>query len=336
MDDPRIHLRQLRLVESRRRAAEAGEVERGDQRCGIDHRLDRIARPDPREQRDDRLRLDPRVAKMRDAQRSQTLGQFALGAGQQRFVREGGWRDAHRIEHLQLQRGVGHMVFAAHDMGDAQIGIVDRRWQHIQPRSVGAAHDGIAHRLRIEALGPADQIVPMDRCVMIQLEPPVRRDAIRLKLRLLRIAQRQRRAIVHRWQAAPEQDLALQIEFLCALIGRIDAPRRDQCVEPRLIQRESLRLAHLGIGRQAQPGEIGADAVDEPLLGPLGIGVVDAQHEPPALPPREHPIVQPRPDIADVEHAGGRGREAGDDGHARAPTAAGGRSEAVCERRHRR
>ena len=88
VDDPRVELRELGLVEPRRRAAEAGEVEARDQRRGIGERLDRIAGPDPREQRDQRLRLDPGLAEMIDAERAEPLRQLAFAAGQQRLVRE--------------------------------------------------------------------------------------------------------------------------------------------------------------------------------------------------------------------------------------------------------
>jgi hypothetical protein len=74
MQDPRIHLRQLALVEPRRCTAEPGEIERRDQRRGVGDRLDRIARSDPREQRAHRLWLDPDVPEMIRAERAQPLG----------------------------------------------------------------------------------------------------------------------------------------------------------------------------------------------------------------------------------------------------------------------
>ena len=137
------------------------------------------------------------------------------------------------------------MILAPHDMRDAQIGIVDRRGQHVQPRSVRAPDHGIAHRRRIEPLRPADQIVPRDRHGVIEPEAPVRHDAIVRQRGAIRVGQRQRGAIVDRRQPAPQLDLALQLQFLRAFIRRIDPPRRDQFVEPRLIQREPVGLAHL-------------------------------------------------------------------------------------------
>jgi hypothetical protein len=93
-------------------------------------------------------------------------------------------------------------------------------------------------------------------------------------------------------------------------------PALDQRREPRLVQREPRRLAFLAIGCHPQPVEIATDRFDEPLLAPCRIGVVDPQQEASALRPREHPVVQRRADVADVQPAGGRGGETGYDGHA--------------------
>ena len=217
-------------------------------------------------------------------------------------MRERGRRRAHRREHLKLERGVRHMVLAAHDMGDAQIHVVDRARQHVEPRSVGAADHRVAHRRRVELLGAADQVVPRDRRVMVEPEPPVRSHALRLQPRPLGIVQRQRRPVVDRRQPAPEQHLAPEVELLRALIGGIDAPRRDQPGKARLVEIEPLGLPHLGVGGQPEPRQVASDRVDEPLLAALRVGVVDAQHEASAGLPRPQPIVQRCADVADVEH----------------------------------
>ena len=81
---------------------------------------------------------------------------------------------AQRREHLQLNRAVRHMVLAADDVGDAKVDVVDHAGQQIEPAAVGAPDDGIADQPRVEPLVAADQVVPLDRRVMIQPEPPVR------------------------------------------------------------------------------------------------------------------------------------------------------------------
>src|SRR5690606_40454655 len=96
----------------------------------------------------------------------------------------------------------------------------------------------------------------------------------------LGIAERQRGAVIDRRQPAPERDLALEVELLRGLVAGVDAARRLQPLERRLIEREPGRLPLLAIGREAEPGEIAADRLDERLAAPLRVGIVDAQQEP--------------------------------------------------------
>ena len=253
---------------------------------------------------------------MRDAERAQPLRQFALRADQQRLVREGRRCNAHRIEHLELQRGVRDMVLAAHDMRDAHLNIVDRRGQHIEPRPVGAADDGIAHRRGIEFLGPTDQIVPHDRRGMIELEAPVRLDASGFEARPLGVAQRERGAVVDRRQPAPGGDLAFEVELLRGFVRRVDAAGVAQRRKARLIERKARRLPLLARNRQPEPGEIGTDRIDKARFAALGIGIVDPQPELAILRFRPQPIVERGADVADVQHASRRRGEASADRHA--------------------
>ncbi len=225
-------------VEPGRRAAEGGEIEALDQRRHVGERLDRQAGADPRQLGDQSGRLDPRLAHRLDAERAEPLGELALRADQQRLVREGGRRRAERLEHLQLQPGIGDMILAAHDMGDAHVDIVDHARQHVEPAAVLAPDHRIAEQGRIEMLAAADQIVPFDRRVMIEPEAPVRPPPLRLEPRPLGVAQRQRGAVVDRRPAAAEQDLALELELLRGLIGRIGAAGLAQPRERRLVAAE--------------------------------------------------------------------------------------------------
>ena len=175
------------------------------------------------------------------------------------------------------------MILAAHDMGNAHIDIVDRRGQHIQPRSVGAADDRIGQQFRIEMLRPPHQIVPLDGRIMIELEAPVGSDARCLFRRPIVGGQRQRGAFIDRRQPARCEHLAADVQLFGGLVTGIDSACGDQPVERGFIEGEAAGLACLAIGRHPQPGEIGADAVDEPFFGPGQIGVVDPQPELPAL-----------------------------------------------------
>ena len=253
---------------------------------------------------------------MLDAERAEPLRQFSFCPDQQRFVRESRRGGAHRGEHLQLQRSVRHMVLAAYDMGDAHLRVIDRRRQHVEPRSIGAADDRVAHRRGIELLGSPNQIVPNDWRIMVELEAPVRHDAIGLQRGAIGVAQRERRTVIDRRQAAPRGDLALQIELLPRLISGIDPPGVAQLLETRLIDRKARRLPLLAIGDKSEPVQIGANPLDETLFAARGIGIVDPQPEFPAIFARPQPAMQRGADVPDMQHAGGRRGETGADGHA--------------------
>src|SRR3546814_6011517 len=87
MEDFLVEQRQFTLVEARRRAAKAREVDAFDERRGRGHRLDRIAGAEPREQRDERDRLDPFLAQARHAERTKPLRQFTPGSPKPRLMR---------------------------------------------------------------------------------------------------------------------------------------------------------------------------------------------------------------------------------------------------------
>ena len=68
--------------------------------------------------------------------------------------------------------------------------------------------------------------------------------------------------------------------------------------------------------RQAEPGQIVSYPLRMVLAGTLAVGVVEAKDEASAILARPQPIVDRGADIADMEPAGRRRREAGDDGQA--------------------
>ena len=64
---------------------------------------------------------------------------------------------------------------------------------------------------------------------------------------------------------------------------------------------------------EPEPAQAVDDAGDHLPRRPLGVGVLDAQHERAAMPPREQPVEERRARAADVEVAG-RGRRKADAG----------------------
>ena len=73
-------------------AAEGGEIKACDQCGAVSNRLDRQRRAQPREQRNDRLRLNPAFPERIAAERSEALRKLAFTPHQQRFMRKGGER----------------------------------------------------------------------------------------------------------------------------------------------------------------------------------------------------------------------------------------------------
>src|SRR6185436_17041227 len=108
----------------------------------------------------------------------------------------------------------------------------------------------------------------------VEQEAPVRLLSGGGPRRMVRVGQRQRGAVVDRWQSAPEQDLALQFQLLRGLVAAIDAARLEQSCEFSFVKRRPCGLPLLTVGNEAQPGEVLADRCDVFLAAAFGIGIV--------------------------------------------------------------
>ena len=84
---------------------------------------------------------------------------------------EGGRRGAQRLEQLDLRRGVGHMVLAADDMGDAEVDVVDHARQRVEIGAVVPDQHRVRQRGGIDMLPPAHEIVPDDVALLEQEAP---------------------------------------------------------------------------------------------------------------------------------------------------------------------
>ena len=129
----------MRRGPAERRKVEIGGkfVERGD-------RLDRLRRPDPRDNVEQGHRLDALFAEVRRAVRAQALRQFTFGHHQQGLVRELGRLRPQRLKHLDLSRAVGDVILAANNVGYVEVDIVNDAWQQIEPAAVLPPDDRIA------------------------------------------------------------------------------------------------------------------------------------------------------------------------------------------------
>ena len=106
-------------------------------------RRDRIRGADHRDVARHGHRLDALRAQARDGERPVALRQrLPVGADQQTVMAEGGRRGAERLEQLDLRRGVGDVVLAADDMGDAEIDVVDHARQRVEIGAVFPTRTG--------------------------------------------------------------------------------------------------------------------------------------------------------------------------------------------------
>ena len=131
------------------------------------------------------------------------------------------------------------MVLAANDVGDTEVDVVDHARQQIEPAAVFAADDRVGQQLGIELLLAADEVGEDDRRIMVELEAPVGRSAVRSRRAF-------GRALVDRRQPAPQQDLAAKVELLRRLVASVDPARVLQPLELPFVEVEPLRLANHG------------------------------------------------------------------------------------------
>ena len=141
-------------IEFGRRLRGRGQIEALGQIGHRRHGGDVFRGADQHRQRGHRHRLDAGFAQAGDRQRAGALRQpFAGGGGQQIVVAEGRRLGAERLEQRDLHAGIGDMVVAADDMGDAQVDVVDDRRQRVE---IGAV---LAHQHRVGQRGEVDGLV---------------------------------------------------------------------------------------------------------------------------------------------------------------------------------
>ena len=120
-------------IEFRRRASEMREIEIGHAVVEMDPRLDRIGGAESGQQAVQGHRLQTRFALVPNRQRTEALGErFALRTGEERKMSVGRGRISQGLRDLDLNSCVGDMVFAANDMGDSHLAVVDDGGQRIE------------------------------------------------------------------------------------------------------------------------------------------------------------------------------------------------------------
>ena len=144
-----VHPAQLLLVEHGRVPRHAREVEVLDQLVGREEGRRLVVAP--AEQRDVVAHGLGQVAggaQLLDRGCAVALGELlAVGPVQQREVRVGGRLRAQRPQDHHLPRGVGDVVLAAHDLGDAHVAVVDGDGEVVERAAVRAADHEVLDRL---------------------------------------------------------------------------------------------------------------------------------------------------------------------------------------------
>ncbi len=309
---------ELDEVEARRRAADGVEAERVDHLLRREHLLVAMSPTQAHEVVPQRFRQESHGAVGLDAERAMAFRQLrAVGPVDERDVRHHRHLPAHRRVDLRLARGVGEMVVAADDVGDAHVVVVDDHRQHVGRRAVGAQQ----HEVVEIAVRPGDAalhlVVDHGLALGRRLEAHDRRDA---RGRLGGVAVAPASVVAHRALLGLGA-LAHRREFILAGEAMIRLALGEQSQRHLAVTVGAGELVHrLAVPIEAEPGEAVDDRGDRGVGRALAVGVLDAQEHLAAVTTGEEPVEERGTRAADVEEARGRGREARDDliGHRRA------------------
>ena len=243
------------------------------------------------------------VAVLLDEGAAVALGHLAgaVGLEDEGDVGVGRQRRAEGAEELDVLRGVGEVVLAADDVGDAHRDVVDHVDEVEDRLAVGAEEDEVAVLRALDAA--AHEVVDHHRGrghlldvalgEVVELHPPLA------------------------LEAEPPRAVLL---VRPALLG--------QRLELGAVEVAALRL-EIGAAGTADLGTLvpvhpePAHALEEHAQGLVGVAllvrVLDAEDEGAAGVAGVQPVEEGRPRAADVEEPGGAGGEAGSDGHGDAP-----------------
>ena len=211
---------------------------------------------------------------------------------------------------MRLSRRIGEMIVAANDLRDAHVVIVDDDRQHVGRRAVGAQQNEIVEILVLEDDASLHGVLDDRLAVLGRLDA---HDIGRAGGRLGGVAIAPA-AVVAPGALFRLGLLAHLLEFLRGGVAAIGAALRQQRFGDLGMARGARGLVDdLAVPIEAEPLQPVDDGVDRRLRGALAVGVFDAQHHPAAVLLGVEPVEQRRARAADMQKAGGRRSEAGDD-----------------------
>ncbi len=264
----------------------------------------------------------------------------AVGIEDEGQVREGRRLSAERPEEQHVLGRVGEMVLAADDVADAHGDVVHDDREVVQRGAIRAGDDEVAaQRARIDGHVPAHQVVELHE-TLADAEADDGRptfgatgDAVRLV---------QVRAAAHVGGILPGFLLGRAVggQLLRRAEAGVGQVPRKELLDRRRVVLAALRLAIWPEGAaggqagdlrsfvplQAEPMQAGQDVALEVERRASGVRVLQAQDEGAPGLPREEVVEEGRSCRADVQRAGGTGRDAAAGGHRGVGSSAGGGS----------
>ena len=249
--------------------------------------------------------------------RHQMVGDSPAILGVLDQVRERGHRSAERLVDVDLARGVVDVVVAAHHVGDAHVDVVHHH-REVVGRMAVRAEDHQVVQLAVGDLDQAlDLVVPHHRAVQRVLQPDHPVGVVAARFVQLRLAAALAPgAVVARLLALLHRRRAHGIQFFPGLVGAVGLAGCEQVVGHFAIPLQPVGLVERALVIiQAQPVHRLQDRVDRGLGAALAVGVLDPQHELPAVAACGQPAVQRGAGAADMQVAGGAGGKTGADGH---------------------
>ena len=224
-----------------------------------------------------------------------------------------------RLEDVDLARRVVHVVVAADDMGDAHVHVVDHHAEVVGRRAVGTGDHQIIQLGVADGDIALDQIVDHRVAVQRRGETDHRIDpGRRLRQRLARHGPPG--AVVLRFFAFGARRLAHRLHVLGARIAAIGLAFVDQAVDDFSIAIEALGLIiDVAVVLEIQPRHGIENGLHGFVGGAFAIRILDAQHEVAAARLGVQPGIKRGACAPDVQVAGGRWGETGDNGHGDVP-----------------
>ena len=216
---------------------------------------------------------------------------------------------AKRLIDLGLPRGVGQMIVAANDVRHPHVVIVDDDGEHVGRVAVGAQEHKIVEILVGEDDLALHLVVDDSFALLGGAQADHRLDAGR---RFGRIAVAPAAIVAHRL-ALETRFFAHLFELLDACVTAVGAARAKQLPGDLAMALGAFELAdRLAVPVEPEPFEPVDNRVDGGLSRTLAIGVLDAQQEFSVGVLRVKPVEQSRACAPDMQEAGRRRREAGD------------------------